>query len=548
MVKWLMKTRNMSFDSTRCFLTFLCINLLMIGCSNENVATLSTKSIIYCSEGSPEGFNPQIVISSTTIDATSNQLYNSLITHKGEDNELSPAIAKSWHITRDGTKITFYLRQDIDFHNTSYFTPTRKLNADDVLFSFNRILDSEHEYHDVSGGSYPFFERINFNDLVEDIEKLNEYTVRFTLSRPDSSFLANLATDFSVILSKEYADNLSATYSQQQIDLLPIGTGPFKYKEYRAGAFIRYTAHENYWQKDINIEHLIFDITPSNTGRLTKLLAKECDVVSYPIAHNKIVERSDLVLNEITSFNLAYLGFNTTKAPFNNKLVRKAISYAINKEAIIDAIYFGKADIANSIIPPASWAYDENIPEQEYSISKAINTLNEAGYPDGFTMNLWAMPVERAFNPDALTMAKLIAGDLQKIGINVNIIYDYEWDIFLKLITEGQHHAALLGWTADHPDPDNFFTPLLGCSSTSQGYIGTFWCNDEVDDLIKQSLQTSNIRSRKEYYSDVLKIAEDELPLIPIAHSKRFQGRSKNISGQLLKPFGGITFEKVKKN
>ncbi|WP_426360177.1 ABC transporter substrate-binding protein [Pseudocolwellia sp. HL-MZ19] len=543
-----MKTRNMSFDSTRCFLAFLCINLFLVGCSNENAATLSRKSIIYCSEGSPESFNPQIVISSTTIDATSNQLYNSLITHKGDDNVLSPAIAKSWHITRDGTKITFYLRQDISFHQTSYFTPTRKLNADDVLFSFNRILDSEHEYHDVSGGFYPFFQRINFDELVEDIEKLNEYTVRFTLSRPDSSFLANLATDFAVILSKEYADNLSATYSQQQIDLLPIGTGPFKYKEYRAGSFIRYSAHENYWQKNINIEHLIFDITPSNTGRLTKLLAKECDVVSYPIAHNKITERQDLVLNEITSFNLAYLGFNTTKAPFNNKLVRKAISYAINKEAIIDAIYFGKADIASSIIPPASWAYDKNIPEQEYSISKAINTLNEAGYPDGFTMNLWAMPVERAFNPDALTMAKLIAGDLQKIGINVNIIYDYEWDIFLKLIGEGQHHAALLGWTADHPDPDNFFTPLLSCSSTSQGYIGTFWCNKAVDELIKQSLQTSDIRSRKEYYSEVLKIAEDEIPLIPIAHSKRFQGRSKNISGQLLKPFGGITFEKVKKN
>jgi len=543
-----MTIKNMPLNSARYFIGFLCFNLLLIGCSNENVATLSKRSIIYCSEGSPESFNPQIVISSTTIDATSNQLYSSLITHTGAENELSPSIAKSWHITRDGRKITFYLRQDVHFHQTSYFTPTRTLNADDVLFSFNRILNTEHEYHDVSGGSYPFFQRINFNDLIEDIEKINDYTVRFTLKKPDSSFLANLATDFAVILSKEYADKLSITSSQQQIDLLPIGTGPFKYKEYRAGAFIRYSAHEKYWQESINIEQLIFDITPSNTGRLTKLLAKECDVVSYPIAHNKITERPDLILNEITTFNLAYLGFNTAKPPFDNKLVRKAISYAINKEAIIDAIYFGKADIAHSIIPPASWAYNKSIPQQEYSISKAINSLNEAGYPDGFTMNLWAMPVEKAFNPDALTMAKLIAGDLQKVGINVNIIHDYEWNTFLQLIGAGQHHAALLGWTAEHPDPDNFFTPLLTCSSTSQGYIGTFWCNENIDELIKQSLQTSDITSRKEYYSDVLQITEDEAPLIPIAHSKRFQGRSKNISGQLLKPFGGITFEKVNKN
>jgi len=520
----------------------------IVGCSNDNVVSLSTKSIIYCSEGSPEGFNPQIVVSSTTIDATSNQLYNSLITHKGDNNELSPSIAKSWHVTQDKKKITLYLRKDIPFHQTYYFTPTRSLNADDVLFSFKRILDTNHEYHNVSGGSYPFFERINFSDMVDDIEKLNEFTVRFTLSQPDSSFLANLATDFAVILSKEYADNLSKSGLQQQIDLLPIGTGPFKYKEYRASSFIRYSAHENYWQKNISIEHLIFDITPSNTGRLTKLLAKECDVVSYPIAHKQIIKRPDLVLNEITSFNLAYLGFNTKKAPFDNKLVRKAISYAINKEAIIDAIYFGKAHIANSIIPPGSWAYDKSIPKQEYSINKAINALNTAGYSEGFTMNLWAMPVERAFNPDALTMAKLIAEDLQKIGITVNIIYDYEWNTFVELLTKGQHDAALLGWTAEHPDPDNFFTPLLSCASTSQGYIGTFWCDNTVNTLVKQSLQTDKIYTRKQYYSKVLAIAENEMPLIPIAHSKRFQARSKNISGQLLKAFGGITFEKVNKN
>lgn len=543
-----MKTREMSFNFPTAILTFLFINLFTLGCSNDNVASLSTKSIIYCSEGSPEGFNPQMVISSTTIDATSNQLYNRLITFNDVTNDVSPSIAKSWHITRDGTKITFYLRQDVDFHHTSYFTPTRKLNADDVLFSFNRILDTEHEYHDVSGGNYPFFERINFSDLVEDIEKINDYTVRFTLSRPDSSFLANLATSFAVILSAEYAEYLSENYMQQQIDMLPIGTGPFKYKEYRAGAFIRYAVHETYWQNNINIEQLLFDITPSNTGRLTKLLAKECDIVAYPIAHGIITERPDLILDEITSFNIAYLGFNTTQPPFDNKLVRKAISFAIDKEAIINAIYFDKADIARTIIPPASWAYDNNIDPKEYSINEAINILNAAGYPDGFTMNLWAIPEQRAYNPDAITMAKLIAGDLEKIGINVNIIYDYDWNTFIQLISERQHHAVLLGWTAEHPDPDNFFTPLLSCASSSRGYIGTFWCNEEADSLIKQSIQTHDIEQRKALYSKVLKIAEDELPLIPIAHSKRFQARSKNISGQVLKPFGGVDFEEVNKN
>ena len=170
------------------------------GCdSSDNTDLLAKKSIIYCSEGSPESFNPQTVTSGVTIDATSNQLYNRLITFQSANNDIVPSIAKSWHVTRDGKKITFYLRKDVSFHTTKYFTPTRKLNADDVLFSFNRILDKNHEFHNVSGGKYPFFQSFKFSSLIEELEKINDYTIRFTLKHSDSSILANLATDFAVI-------------------------------------------------------------------------------------------------------------------------------------------------------------------------------------------------------------------------------------------------------------------------------------------------------------------------------------------------------------
>ena len=520
----------------------------LVGCSNESNSSLHTKSIIYCSEGSPEGFNPQLVTSGVTIDATSNQLYNRLISFSGKNNDISPSLAKSWHVTKDGKKITFYLRKDVQFHSTSYFTPTRNLNADDVIFSFNRVLDQEHEYHYVSGGHYPFFQSIELQSIIEGIEKINDYTVRFTLSRADSSVLANLATDFAVILSQEYAQQLSTLESHQQIDMLPIGTGPYKLKEYRAGSFIRYIPHKGYWDKQPNIEQLIFDITTSNTGRLTKLLAKECDVVAYPIAHNKIIERPDLTLDAVTSFNVGYLGFNTTKPPFNNKLVRQAISLAINKKAILDTIYFGKADIANSIIPKNSWSYDEKLAIQDHSITKAINLLNQAGYPDGFTMDIWAMPVQRAYNPDALTMAKLIQGDLKKIGVNVTITSNYEWNRFLQLVAEGEHQSVLLGWSADHPDPDSFFTPLLSCASALKGSSGTFWCNNEFDNLLQEALQTNKINRRKKYYAKALRILAEEMPLVPIAHSKRFQARSNHVQGKLLNAFGGINFTQVSKN
>lgn len=526
--------------------SLVALSLLLSACGESNKLSLTQRSIIYCSEGSPESFNPQLVTSGTTIDATSQQLYDRLIAYKGKENTLTPAIAKSWHVTKDGKKITFYLRQDVSFHQTDYFTPSRNLNADDVIFSFNRIIDKEHPYHQVSGGHYPFFQSVEFESLVEKIEKINEYTVRFQLKYADSSFLANLATDFAIILSQEYAQQLSFNNKENEIDLLPIGTGPFKLKEYQIGSFIRYYRHDNYWQPKAKIEQLVYDISPSKTSRLTKLLAKECDVSSYPIAHGKIKERADLELDSVTALNIGYFGFNTKKAPFDNKLVRLAVSLAINKQALINTVYQGQAEIANSIIPKSSWAYDDTIQAQEYNPIQAKALLEVAGFAQGFTMDIWAMPVQRSYNPNALTMAKLIQADLKEIGITVNII-SYEWTTFLRKLAQGEHQSFLLGWYADHPDPDNFFSPMLSCSATETGNNRTFWCNKDYDELLQQALHTNNISKRKQYYAKAMTIINDELPLLPIAHSKRFQARDSGVKGRILADFGGVSFYQVYK-
>jgi cationic peptide transport system substrate-binding protein len=526
--------------SIRLFMLAVVIPFGLSACDKSKSGSLGTKSIVYCSEGSPENFNPQTITSGVTIDATSNQLYDRLITFNS-DNTLAPALATAWHVTKDGKKITFYLRKDVSFHHTEYFTPSRTFNADDVLFSFNRILKPAHSFHSISGSKYPFFQNINFTSLVSEVEKINDYTIRFILTRPDSSFLANLATSFSVILSAEYATKLIQSDEHYKMDILPIGTGPFKLKEYHTGSFIRYYPHLEYWQSTPYLRQLIFDITPSKTGRLTKLLAGECDVISYPIAHKKIQNRPDLTLEEVTSLNVGYLGFNTKKPPFDNKLVRQAIAFAINKPAIIETIYKGKAELANSIISKSSWAYQNSTEKQMYSPEKAKALLNEAGYPDGFTMDIWAMPVQRAYNPNALTMAKLIQADLSKIGIKVEIV-SYEWSAFLRRLKLGEHQSVLLGWSADNPDPNNFFSTLLSCESVKSGSNRTFWCNDEFDHLISQALLTVDIEQRKKYYHKASVIIANEIPLLPIAHSKRFQARSKAVKGKLLNSFGGISF------
>jgi len=536
-------TMNYKLSPTLVILAFVST---LFGCNDGDKLSLSERSIIYCSEGSPESFNPQLSTSGTTSDATSKLLYNSLIAYKGKDNTLGPSLAKSWHVTRDGRKITFYLRQDVSFHQTSNFIPTRKLNADDVIFSFNRILNKEHSFHQVSGGHYPFFESVKFADLVEKIEKLNDYTVRFVLRRNNSSFMANLATDYAVILSAEYAQQLVNENSPHEIDTLPVGTGPFILKDYRVGSFIRFYRNDSYWQEKARIEQLVFDISPSKTSRLTKLLAKECDVSSYPIAHKKITERKDLQLESITSLNVGYFGFNTKKPPFDNKLVRQAISLAINKQALIDTVYESQAARAISILPETSWAYDSETPELGYDPVKAKSLLEIAGYAQGFSMDVWAMPVQRAYNPNAVTMAKLIQADLKKVGVKVKIV-SYEWSTFLRRLSLGEHQSFLLGWTADHPDPDNFFTPMLSCSAREVGNNRTFWCNKEYDELLQKALKTTNMSQRKKYYAKAMAIINEEMPLLAIAHSKRFQARGTNVKGNILESFGSISFHDVAK-
>ena len=226
--------------------------------------------------------------------------------------------------------------------------------------------------------------------------------------------------------------------------------------------------------------------------------------------------------------------------------MRQAISLAINKQAIIDTVYHSKAARAKSILPKTSWAYDSNTPELGYDPVRAKSLLEVAGYPQGFTMDLWAMPVQRAYNPNAVTMAKLIQADLKKIGVKVKIV-SYEWSTFLRRLSLGEHQSFLLGWNADNPEPDNFFTPMLSCSASENGNNRTFWCNEEFDQLLQKALKTTNMSKRKSYYAKAMAIISEEMPLLPIAHSKRFQARGTDVEGDILSTFGGISFYQASK-
>lgn len=521
---------------------------MLVGCSPSIDKEALTPGIVYCSEGDPTSFNPQLTTNGTTTDASSYQIYNRLVEYDPALGSIVPALARHWFINEAGTSYTFYLRRNVKFHSNKYFTPTRDFNADDVLFSLNRIIDSSHPYHPVSGGNYPFFQSVGFTDIINKIDKVNEYMVTIHLNEKDASFMANLAANFAVIQSKEYADKLLLAQRQSDIDNFPIGTGPFWLDSYFQNDHIRYKPNTSYWNGAPAIEQLVFDITPKSTNRIAKLMTGDCDVSALPQSSEIDIIRNNkkLELQIQTGFNVSYLGFNTERVPFNMPKVRQALAYGINKRAIVEAVYYGSATIADSILPPLSWAYNDALPAYEYDIEKAKALLTEAGYPDGFTMTLWAAPVQRIYNPNALKTAELIQGQLALIGIKVDIV-TFGWNVFVQKLNDYQYDSVLLGWTADNADPDNFFRPLFSCAALLSGGNRVNWCNDEFDSLLNKAIGSTNQQLRTPFYIQAQESLNEQVPLIPLAHALRFQAKRRNINGMSLNPYGGISFAKAQR-
>ena len=501
--------------------------------------TASAKTLVYCSEGSPEGFNPQLYTSGTTFDASSRQIFNRLVQFKRGTTTIVPGLATSWDVSADGTEYTFKLREGVKWHTTNDFTPSRDFNADDVIFSFMRQLDKDHAYNGVSGGSYEYFNSMSMGDLVKDVVKVDDYTVKFILNRPEAPFIANMAMDFASILSGEYADKMMEAGTPENVDLNPVGTGPFQLVQYQKDAVIRYKAFPEYWEGKAPLDNLIFAITPDSTVRYQKLKAGECHVMPFPNPADLTAMDADEDINLMSQegLNVGYLGYNTQKEPFTDVKVRKALTMAINKDAIIEGVYQGAGVAAKNPLPPTIWSYNNDTVDDKYDPEAAKAMLAEAGYPDGFTTDVWAMPVQRPYNPNARRMAEMIQADWAKIGVNAEIV-SYEWGEYLERTKKGEQGTFMLGWTGDNGDPDNFLAVLLGCDAVGSANRAQ-WCNEEFDNLIQQAKTTADVLERTRLYEEAQVVFKREAPWATIAHSVVFEPLRKEVVDYKIDPFGG---------
>lgn len=504
------------------------------------------KTLVYCSEGSPEGFDPAPYTAGTTFDASSRPIYNRLFQFKKGSSETEPALAESVEVSDDGLEYTFTLRQGVKFHTTEYFTPTRDFNADDVVFTFERQWKEANPWYAYTTGiSWEYFNSMSMPALLKEIVKLDDYTVKFVLNRPEAPFLANLAMDFASIVSKEYADQLDAAGTKELFNQQPIGTGPFQFVAYQQDAVIRYASFDDYWGGVQPIDDLVFAITIDGAVRAQKLQAGECHVMPYPNPADLDMLRADanLTVMEQEGLNIGFLAYNTQQPPFDNPAVRKALNMAINKDAIIEAVFVGAGTKAVAPIPPTMWSYNTALVDDPYDPEAAKAALEAAGAA-GLSMKVWAMPVARPYNPDARRMAELIQADFAAIGVTAEIV-SMEWGEYLEQSSAvDRDGAVLLGWTGDNGDPDNFLAVLLGCDAVG-GANRAQWCNEDFEKLIQDAKVVSDQAARTELYEQAQVVFKEQAPWATIAHSVVFMPMRKEVTGYVMDPKGTHSFDGV---
>ena len=523
---------------------------------------LTDNGLIYCTHASGFSFNPQTSDAGTSMNVVTEQIYNKLFEISNTAIP-TPILAQSYSISPDGKIITIYLRKGIKFHHTDWFKPTRDFNADDVVFSLNRVLGYEtylptleqsavdyknpqyRIFHEQAKKvRFPYFESIKLNQKIESVKALNPHTVQITLFKPDASILSHLASQYAIIFSQEYAVQLNADDNLVQLDLLPVGTGPYKVKNYFRNQYVRLEKNEDYWKKDAKIKNIIIDLSTDRTGRLVKFFNGECQIASYPeVSQLGLLKENDkrYYVKSAEGMNLAYLAFNFQNAVIQDEQVRRAIAQAINRQRIIKTIYHNTATVANNIIPNISWASSVNTPDFAYDFNptEAKKVLQDKQ----LHLNMWVLNEEQVYNPAPLKTAELIKEDLNNVGVNVTIRSVTRTFLIDQLNKKSENYDMILtGWLAGNLDPDSFMRPILSCNAASEMTNLSNWCDEDFDQLMDKALDSPNLWERAHVYNQAQELILSKLPIIPLANMKRVLVVNSRVRHIEMNPFGSLNF------
>lgn len=520
----------------------LLLSAALMGCSSNDTSSdgkseggsseKKQDSLVFGRGGDSTSLDPITTTEGEAFKVTVN-VFETLLNYGEQDTTVQEGLATKWEVSDDNLTYTLTLREGVKFHDGTDF------NAEAVVFNFERWMNGDADkfpYYTMFGG----FKK-DEGHVIKEVKADGDNKVVFTLKRPQAPFLKNLAMSPFGIASPAAVEKHGDKFREN-----PVGTGPFKFVEWKPNDRIVLEKNEDYWMKGYpKLNQVIFKSIPENSARLNALQTGEIDLMDgvNPSDTESITSNKDLQTFERPSMNVGYVGLTTNRKPLDNKLVRQALNHAVDKQAIIDSFYGGLAEPAKNPMPPSLEGYNDEIEPYPYDLEKAKALLAEAGHPDGFKMELWAMPVPRPYMPEGMKVAEVLKSSFAKIGVEAEI-KTYDWATYLDKASKGEADSFMLGWTGDNGDADNFLYTLLDKDSIGSNNY-TYYSNDELHDILIEAQSNTDQEKRNELYKKAQEIIKEDAPWIPLAHSTPILAGSSSITGFMPHPTGSDILTKV---
>ena len=518
----------------RFFAAIMIAILASAGALHEAQAQTPPGVLVVGQIAEPKSLDPHAVTAVNDFRILVN-LYDGLVRFKDGTLAVEPALAESYEVSDDGLTYTFTLREGIEFHDG---TP---LDAEAVKFNFERMLNEDHPFHDT--GPFPL---AFFFSALENVEAVDDRTVRFNLNEPYAPFLSNLAYPTGLIVSPAAVEEHGADFGRN-----PSGTGAFRFAEWQPNSRVVVERNADYWDGAPPLEAVVFrPITDANT-RLAEMLSGGIDVMveTPPDAVTRFRDDAGFTVHEQAGPHLWFLILNTREGPFADKRVRQAANYAIDKGALVDNILQGTAEVAAGPTPPAfAWAHNEALEAYPHDPDRAKALLEEAGY-DGSPITFYVTEGGSGML-DPVAMGTAIQADLKAVGMPTEI-ETYEWNTYLGLVNpglEGKADMAQMAWMTNDPDTLPFLTLRSEAMPDTGGFNSGYYKNEEVDRLLEEARTATDQDERAELYKQMQEIVADDAPWVFVANWKQNAVTNDRVENFALQPSFFLMLQDVAKN
>jgi peptide/nickel transport system substrate-binding protein len=502
----------------------LLIAVLLVLASFAGQAQAQKTLVVAIAADPGGGLDPEAVLNNTSgfIMAT---IFDSLVKYKPGTVDVGPALAESWDVSADGLTWTFHLRKGVSYHDGTPF------NAPNYIKTIKRLLDKQDPDSIFNTGTVENYVDDTYG-TVTSYTALDDNTVQFKLKEPNGPFPTNLAMVWNGVVSPAAVSKFKKDFRNH-----PVGTGPFIFKEWRPNDQIVLDANPNYWGGKPKVDRLIFKVMPDAQAALLALKKGDVHILGDVSVQTIPAIKSDPNLVVVTQPGLVVSGVAMTNdaKPFDDKRVRQALNYAVDKEAINKALYQGLAVQLTAPLPSSQWGWDDSLKGYGYDPEKAKKLLAEAGFPNGFETELLSYSSPRGYNPAGAELAVAVQGYLAKVGVKASV-RKQEMGAFLAEVRSGKYKQMFLtGFSGDNGDPDNFLWSLFASPGMPVGDT-SHYKNAEVDKLLADGRVVTDQAKRIEIYKKAQKLILDDAPWIFVNQTLQVRVTRKEVKGFILNP------------